>query len=452
MADIPLLGTGGLFTRIGRIGRLILAADTYQAGIDTYTDDIFDEYDDVDRPQTAPALSASTVLKPIAVGGLATFQQLAIATIIKMAGDSNPPAGRSLVAAIQEVITQMRASGDTVQRCLPAITATASTGIVGTGGIVTTILQGDGLPLENMRAETARVTCTADGYQSTSITAGQETFGFFGGPATVQTFDYNFPGPSGATVGFSAVDPDSTGTLGTYISNGDFEDYATANTPDDWTIVAGSAGTQILEDTSVYYSGSSSLKFVGDAANTQIKQAITDFLPLTSYAVNLWVRTSGVPAAGVLTVDLYSPAATAVIADDQGTSNTFDTSLPGLTGATWTRIYGVFRTPRNSPTDTVIRVRLSTALSVGTNLNLDRMCVATVIVPYTRGPGIAVFSGATPFIATDGWSLAITNDQGGSTYGATFQTLFDRLFGMREQRLSLPSSYSPTISDGLITL
>lgn len=447
---VALTGTGGLFTRLGRMGKLIYTADTAQAAHDAATDDLFDEYDDVDRPITADALGIADDLKAFTVTGLAPLTGLAERTLLKMVGDDVPAAGLSVDAALRELIRQMRASSDDVKRCTVASSASAFSTNKGNGAIVLTVTRGDGLPQENLIAETGRFECVADSFTD-SAAAGNEGFTYLGPPISAGVFDYDYPGYSGAEASFSAIAPDVFGDLGTQVTNGDFETFTVANTPDDWTITVGTPGTHLLEDTSVFYTGTSSLKVPGSATLLNISQALTETRPITAYAFHCWLRTSGVPAAGVLTIDLYSPSAAAVVADDQSVNNSTTVSLPGLSGATWTAASAVFRMPRNPPSDTVLRIRMTTALSGGTDLNLDQLCIAPVNVPYPGGPGIAVFAGSVNFAIGDGWTIASTNNQGGATYGATFQVLFDRFFQMRERLLVLPSDASPTIADTLIT-
>lgn len=438
-------------TVLGRIGKLLYTADTYQAGIDTATDALFDQFNGTEREWIPEAISAVAPLRSTAASGLETYFQLADRFIRETVGADYPPALTSTTAALIEFRRQLIAATETVKRCTVTSVATALTGNKGTGNIVTTVTRGDGLPQENMIAETARVSAATDSYTLTA-TAGQEQFIFAAPPQKVTRYDYNFPGTSGASSGFLAISPDSTGNLGSQITNGDFEDFATANTPDDWTITVGTPGTQLLSDAVTYYDGAKSLQVPGSATLLNISQVLDYCAPLTAYAVNLWVIVDTTPAAGVLTIDLYSATAGAVVADDQATNNTFTIALTGLTSATWTVQNGVFRMPKNPPADTALRIRMTTALTSGRTLNIDRVCIAPMSVPYVGGPGLAVFSGATPFVVGDGWNVVNANNQGGSTYGATFQTLFDRFFGMRELRLVLPSTTgSPTHADTLIT-
>lgn len=172
--------------------------------------------------------------------------------------------------------------------------------------------------------------------------------------------------------------------------------------------------------------------------------------PLTSYAVNLALKVDVVPAAGVLTIDLIDGNSN-VIQDAQGNNNSFAVTLSGAT-TSWVFHSGVFRMPRALPAAMFLRIRLSTGLSSGSNLFIDHLAMGALTRLYNGGPGRAIFSGNANFISGDGWDMTTTNDFGGSSNLATFQWLFERLFGMRSLGLLLPSAVSsPSIGDTLIT-
>lgn len=446
------INTTVLCTKLGRSGKLLYLCDTLQAGIDAAVDDVLDEYDGSDRFVTAPLIQAVDAIKANCVSALNAAVEVAQSTLLKIVYDDKPQASVDIGTAIGEVITQMRAQSETVKRCTVTAVATALTGNIGTGQIVVTAARGDGLPQENIIAETALVSCAADSYGvNGTITAGVEDFVFAGAPQTAGELDYNFQNGSAASLGFSAISPDTTGDAGTQITNGDFETFTVADTPDDWTITVGTPGTHLINDTSVFYTGESSLKIPGSATLLNISQELAAAAPLNAYCVHFWIRVDSTPAAGVMTIDLYSATTGAVVADAQAVNNSTTVSLTGLTGATWTPQSAVFRMPKNPPADTALRIRMTTALTTGRYANIDRVCIAPVSVPYSGGPGICVFSGATPFVVGDGWSLAVANNRGGATYGATFQTLFDRFFDMRNLGAVLPSDASPTQADTLIT-
>lgn len=437
---------------------MLYLADVHGSALPAALEALFADFTGTDRYLLPDAETVAPFVPATAGSYMPTFATLAQNKMLKLVSDDNQPQANTLPLAVAEFIRQMAAAGETVKRSTCGTTPTAISGMQGNGSIVLTTVRGDGVGQELCVPETARVVCATDSYTGTA-TAGSEAFTFYGQIANAGgTFAYDWPGGSAAVFTFSAVDantgPSATGNL---LSNSDFETFTTANVPDGWVIAVGTAGTNVLQDSATVYANTSSLKFVGDGSTqisvTQTFATAGGVAPtsLTAYAVNLWVRVHTVPAAGVLTIDLYDTAAGAVVADAAGTNNTKTVSVPGLTNDTWTNVSAVFRLPKTVPAGLQIRLRMSTALSSGSSLYLDHLAFAPVTVPYPGGPGVAVFGGSTAFAATDAWSVAVANDRGGASDNATFQALFDRLYDMRGLGLQLPSASSPTQADTLIT-
>lgn len=438
---IALTGTGGLFTRLGRIGKMAQLVNTHQAALVTPFEDLFLQYDGTTPPGgrtlAAPVIAIRPVVVPNQGAWLPFLQNMAVQTVGLMVKNDAPSRAGSMIDAMNEIIRQMIAAGASVLASTVAASVTAGSANLGDGVLTTSTLRPDGLANELAIPETARVTAT-----STTLAT------FSGGVSNLaDVWAYDWGSGSGA----SKVVPVNTLTSGTVLAGGGFDVYTVANVPDSWIIEVGTAGTQVLEETSVVYDGDASLKLPGNATQACLSQTVGRSLrPLTAYVVTLWVRTSGVPAAGVLSVE-YTDSAGTVINDANGAANAGTVSLPGLTANTWIPKSFVFRTGRAVVATDEIRVRLSTALSVGTNLYIDRMVMAPMTYAYPGGPAVGLVGGTVPFAPADYWTVAVTNDRGGASYNATFQALFDRLFGMRAMGLVLPSSGAPTIDDTLIT-
>lgn len=440
---IPLDGTGGLFTRLGRLGRILLAVNAHQSDLITAFETEFVEYDSITPPGLRDVVSDTIRFQSSFIANQGNWlpqvvQTVGVQTLLRMVALDKPSEASSVAKAVAEVIRQMKAASEDVKTSTVSVTAAADSNNLGDGTIaVSSVRTADGLPNEMLIPEAARFTVT-------SSTAAQ----FAGAVGNLD--DVNAPDwPAGSNANTSL--PIRTMAEDGILTNGGFETFTIANTPDDWTIEAGVAGTQVLSDAAVFYEGLKSVKFVGNATGARISQAIDDEIePLTSYAMAVWLRTSGVPAAGVLTLDFTDSSGT-VLNDMAGTANTKAVSLPGLTGATWTPVTFVFRTSRIVPAGAKIRIRLSTALSVGTNLNIDRAMIYQMNAPFNGGPLVALFQGATEFPAGDFFTITSANNRGGATENATFQALFDRMFNMRSLGLQLPSDAAPTLPDTLIT-
>lgn len=413
-----------------------------------YASTLKDKYGQLAQAQTGLLRSQSTIISNV--------QTLALQTIRDMVEADQPAAARSDLDALNEVIRQMTGA-QTVQACTVGVTIAALGSPTGTGTQVYSTKRGDGLVQENMFAEVGRLVCLADSY-SGGATAGREPFRYVGeSNLGAGQFDYDWPQGSDANTGLTAVSADEDASAGgNLLRNGDSESW-TGGTPalDYWNVSGGAWGTDLAQNTSSPFRGSYDVKWIAGTGATPILSQTTNIStgttaqlkPLTSYAVNCWMKRSGVVTAGVMTFDLHD--GTNVINDQQGNANSFTQTLSALT-TSYAAVNGTFRLPAVLPSTIKLRRRISTALT-GANVLMDDICLTPLTAAYTGGPGLAVFSGVTPFVKGDTWTVTGTNNRGGASYLATFQALFDRLFGMRGSNLLLPSSGSPSILDSLIS-
>lgn len=436
---IPLTGAGGLFVRLGRIGKLLYGWNAYQAGIRTVAEALYDNYpSDYSLLGTLPA--SEDALMRSEGGLLAQCRQVATTTLIAMVTADVPTCRPTVYDCLVELISQMNGSTDTVERSAVAVSSSAFGTNTGDGVIRTSATGPGGLPCELLVAETAYVRCTGDS-QSGTGTAGRESFLFAGEPNAAGVTDYDWPQGSAASIAFMAYD----GSIDTLVSNGGFDTWS-GGSPTDWTIANATESTGA-------YDGGSALSLTAGATGSAI-QVLNDatagntLTPLTAYCVNFWAKSSGALGAGALRVELVDGSST-VINDAQGAANQIAIAY-GSIGTSWANFGGWFRTPRVLTADIDFRIRASTAFTGGDVL-IDRL---SLVAPsaYAGGYGFAAFSGATKFVVGDGWTVAATNDRGGATYCATFQALFERLFGMSRMGLVLPSvaGGGETISDSLL--
>lgn len=214
------------------------------------------------------------------------------------------------------------------------------------------------------------------------------------------------------------------------------------------TITNGTTGgtytpsTTTTGSTHVYGAGKA-LEFDGDASQlTQIRQLLSGLKSQTPYTFNGWFKTDSVPAAGVLTIDLYDGSA--IINDDQAVANSFTIDCTTLT-TSFVAYNGTFRLPRVVPAIVYLRIRLSTALSNTSSVYIDHCSFGQASELYAGGPYAALFSGAVGFAIGDTFTIAVTNNRAGE-----FQEWFERFFDMRAKGLLLPSDSSGSIADSLI--
>lgn len=443
---ITLIGAGGLFTRLGQLAGLINAINTFRGGnsagqLVKEVNDCLAQVDgdtDAIRATLAPLATGY----PGAQGSLSSFatavRSAAQALLIAQANADTPLASLDVADALALLKTQMLASGDYVSPNTLGATVTPAGGNFGNGAIVVGTLDPTGDGLDNLLAETVNVSV------GSTASAGGETLAFAGAAAVGDALNQAWPGGSGANKNLKSLDAAAANNL---VPGGAFDTFA-ANVPASWTVVAGAAGTQILQATGgAVYKGASALKYVGDAATlTQIAQNLANLKSRTPYAINLWCKVDVAPAGGTLIVDLYDGAA--VINDDAGNANSLSINLATL-GTSYVAKGAVFRLPEPVPATVTLRVRLSAALSAGSNLFIDQMAMQAA-AQLTSNPGdtpyYAVFSGAANWSLRDLLSIAVTNNR-----ACKWQQAFDQLFDDRASGFLLPTSGSTLINDSLIS-
>lgn len=464
------IGFSELFTRIGHYGGAVNDCLAYQGG--TQTTNVLTAAGVVARynqfvtdAANAPALSyvidgfyASTTNQQSAQQGyLSQLQKLAQNMLLATAQADGSLTQNTWQNAMAVLVAQMVANTSTVQASTPA--AGAQTGVgspVGTPTIVTSVKNQYGYTAQYLFPETMTFACTLD--SNSGATLNQEQYGIAGQATYSQQLNYQWPAGSGTSTAMNGVDSTLNNSGGNTLQNSCFQTFTTPNQPDNWTIVVGSAGTSVLQDTTHAYIGASDLEFVGDGSTLQAVTQQFNVTPTptvgvggtaykvlenTQYAVNLWLKVSATPAAGVLTVSLVNGSGT-TINDSASTANSFTISLPSVS-TTYLNFKGTFRTPASLPASGVfLKLALTTALSNTKNLYIGQVGMATMTQLYPGGLWARIFSSAVPPVKGDSWTVADTN-----TYGV-FQELFERLFSMRSLGLQLPYSGSPSISDSLV--
>lgn len=468
----PYTGTGGLFTRLGGIGGILNSLEAFvgtgnlsAAGYESIGSGV----DKVAGLFATPDLNLINQLYPsrdsyrgVHTSFLSYLQQLSQSVLIQMVNEYAPLPQQTLAAAMQWLANQMTTDAQSVSK--PAITATPAANAANTGkGLVTaTVLGTNGLQQDYIQFnETIKFSCSSDA-QTGGATAGQERFTALGAGAESNALMWDWPLGSGLSGSLSAVDALQNNSGGQKLQNGAGQTWTSPSTgPDNWLILTGTAGTQLVQATgSNVYKGNSGFSFVGDAGNTltAITQAFgatpvssgnaggtqATLTPNTQYALNLFLKVSSVPAAGALAIDL-TDGSNNILNDAAGNPNTLSIALTAATTG-FVAYNAFFRTPAVVPSSGYrLRVRLSTALTSGVSAYFGHIGFSPATQLYPGGPFVQLWSGYPNFIANDSLTLTTAN-----TYASKWALLLDRLFGMRSLGLQLPSSATPTIADSLI--
>lgn len=447
--SVTLTGTGGLFTRLGKIGKFLNDLNSYRGSttVGPDVDAIGGQYQSTRQDLVDQLYSQRDAYRAVHSSQTTALRTLATNTIVAMFDDDSPLVDKTPRGAMTKLIAQLTGSGDSVNHSVVSVTVTAGSGNTGNCTVVASLVNGLGVTMEYPLAESSVLTITNDA--DSGATSRQEPYSLKGVSAQSDKLSWDWPKGSAASLTGSVVDPGVDNGLN-ILTNSDWESI-TSNKPDNWDILVGSAGTSILDGTSSAYRGSHVLKFVGDGAEfTSISQTFNSssgtlgsLLPKTVYALNCFVKVSAVPAAGVLEISLVD-GSNAIINNAAGAQNKVTLNLTGAT-TSYVPLNGFFQTPANVPDTYKVRVRLSTPLESGKSVFVDDLALTRAGQLYAGGPFVAAFSASTDPITGDYWTVAVTN-----TYGA-FQKFFERMFSMRDLGLQLPSSASPTIADSLLS-
>lgn len=388
-------------------------------------------------------------------GFLTAIRKIAQDTLVEMVHADTPLASKTVANAMAVLIQQMVGASASVNASAVAAGAQASVGSpTGTPSIVTSLLRKDGLTREYAIPETIRFTCTSD--SGTGSTAGREPFSVTTPAAVSDTLAWNWPAGSGSTKSITAVDS-SVDAGANVLTNSDFESFTT-NTPDNWSVVVGAAGTDILAagSSDAFDSTSNALEFTYNAGTplSSIVQTLNNvsgstgtLKPSTVYCINSYMKkgSSGLTGNGTVEISLVDGSNTQVT-DDAGNDCKITQVAADLT-TSYAAVKGSFVTPKVMPSTYKIRVRLSVAIAdSGESVFIDNLAITEGTELYVGGPVVALFTGATNPVKGDAYTVAITN-----TYGA-IQKGFDRLFNMRSLGLQLPSDSggSETLADSLV--
>lgn len=463
---IPLTTGGGFFTRLGHLGGIL--------GVNTnLTNKDVNDYRGTVVPNKIAQLETDFAASPAnqalidgiftqlgsyqsAQGSfLGSMRSYAQQLAIKMADQDISLKTKDLKSALQLLISQMVTSADSIKQSVVAVgTQTAVGSPNGNPIIVSSVKDGAGLTLQYTLPETITFKVTGDSQGNSTL--GQEPFSANGQAAVGDPLDFLWPAGSGFADTFSAADAIQSNAGGNKLANSGFDTFTVANTPDNWTVVTGAPGTTIFAGgPGAAFAGANCLQLTGDVGGTiiTIKQQTNvnaggtafKFLPDTQYALNLWLKCSATPAAGVVTVDLVD-GSNAVIADDQSVANTVAKSLTAVS-TSYVNVNAVFRTPSVLPAAIYLRVRTSTAIDNTKSVFIDHMALNPMKQfggTQGGGPFFSIFSGSNKLIVGDTWTAGVTN-----TWGL-FAKLCEKCFGMRALGLRIPASGANTVNENLI--
>ena len=264
---LTLTGSGGVFTRLGKIFGMMSDVRTHMSDIETEIADVQGAYAAADSWMVASLVAAKEARIAQAGGVMNDLRSIAIDTLVEMcwadsqAGVSGILPRKDLESALLYLIRDMDTAVASVNLNTSSVGSPAlGAGNTGTGKLVVSV-EPTNLPtpnvatMSNVRNEKLEVRCIQDA-QGQAILKGAETFEIRG-LAAYDNLDRRFPAGSGVRQSISCVSAaiDAGGVGQNMLRNTDFENFTTANVADYWTTVTGTAGTHFGQETTTFLRG-----------------------------------------------------------------------------------------------------------------------------------------------------------------------------------------------------
>ena len=394
---VTLTGTNGLFTRLGKLFKIVDRVNTHQAdgtaGLAKEIQDVLDEYDTADNDHALALTGVTEQVQREAANVYRRIQIVCQKTLVEMFNDDNPLPSKSVDWALERLIDQMISTSKSVNAASWDTALASSDGlggsITGTGTVIRGLINGRGENIQNMMTDKIKFTCTKDSQYTGTI--GRETFSVESKAAISDIRDPLYPQGFGLSGRITVSDATRSATHSpgrNLLTNSDFEDFATTDTPDNWTIVTGAAGTGIKESSTVLVSAvtGKSLNLVGDSGGTLLKmtqtfdtsgQTSSKLKPETVYCISGWIKGQA-SLTGTIRFCVTDGSGTILTSvNGNSFSKTFDLSTAST--STFTHVSGVFATPRDVPSTVKFQMDLTVAMANTKNCYIDQLQLLSLI-------------------------------------------------------------------------
>ena len=464
MSNLVYDGTGGLFTRLGALIHFMDQVRTHQNNLKTLLANVQAEYSSSDS-YMIDALAGSIEARIAEAGGVLTdVVSAAEKTLAEMCYASATASGSTitmrsksvhdalvwLIRAMDSETTPETVNGTTITKSSLAVGASNN----GNGKFfyqfeAPNVLLGSTADWPNIRSELLEARCIMDS-QNGTIAAGSEVFEIRGQPA-YDRLDYRFPGGSGVvmqmTSGSASVDAGGRGS--NILTNSDLEQF-TSNVPDNFTVSAGTAGTDFQKTTTAanVYRGSAALEMAATGTAFKLRQRFGTATgtygrlnPDRPYVIACSTRKAA-GSTGTFRVSVQDASGNILDSGNFKIELTIGTAF----NTTWSIQSSILRTPRILPTELYFVVETTTGVATAAAY-VDEIILMEMLPIAPGGPALAIVAGSTNWNVDDFAQYTFTNNNEGA-----FVRAFDRLFNMYGRGLSLPQNYAgtETIADTLI--
>ena len=453
---VTLTGTNGLFTRLGKLFQIAVQVKTFQGTLATEIQDALNEFDAGDNDHAIAITNIKESAQRSCASVYGAVRATATKTLIEMVNDDDPLPAKTVDLAIDRLIRQMEDSSASINASAYAVPETADGANTGNGTILASSLPGS-KTTANIRAESIVFKCIKDA--QTSGTAGREVFSETGEAPISNIADYNWPGGSGFSGRIVVTDPavDASSQFNkNLLTNSAFENFTT-NTPNNWAIAVGSAGTQVTKNSTAakVFQGANNLKITGDGGGTLTKLTQNldtaggttgKLLPDQVYFITFKYYLDTGITAGAMKVSIKDSGGTVITANSLPAETS--ANLGAAAASQWNSSTAFFMTPKALSTNTpyTVNIELTTAITNTKNAYIDQVAVGKA-TQIANGPYVAIMRGATNFVRDDEFVMAVAKSSTG-----TMQENFDKFFDMYSRGKQLPenSAGGETIADSLI--
>lgn len=384
----------------------------------------------------------------------------ATAALLAEVEADRPGAGTALDSAITELRRQMLISAQTLNDCPGTVTVASVGSPSGDPQFVFGLYEPKtGLKADFFVPDVLLVQCDQD--RSQNGTAYAEHFTIKGKTADSLPTDASYPSGSGLDTSVTLIDPATDESI---VSNGAFNAFTVANTPDDWTLSSGTvAGTHVFKKTSDDPRGTDpaaniSLRLVGDGVQIiKLRQTVT-LLPNTAYTVQFRAKKVADPGTdwGV-TLRLVDAVAFTAVAGNGSYTNSVSTVTCGSMSSDWQNVVtGVFLTPAVLPVNGIaVEIAFTQFNTLGTaaantaEVYVDHVSMIETEALYPGGPTLTAFSGISQSVVGDTRTATVAITGVPSTY---LIRQMDRLLGLASltDRIPTVAGGGETISDSLV--
>ena len=472
---VTLTGTGGLFTRLGKLFGLAKTIRQHQQAIAptaaTSTSGVRTIYS-VFASTTGTLPMATDLVQSVtnedmiaagSTGNLTMIMAAAEKTLIEMVDADTKLPAKTVPDAMRELAFQMNRDSNYVAVSTFTLGSPSYNAANVGDAVVVVSLEAPKIIKDNVvfttkitdqpyiRAETLTFSCIDD-TKNIGVKSGSEVW-HVTGDRSYGNIDRRWRAGSGTMMQVTATngDQDSGSRPGlNLLTNSDFEVFE-SNLPVNWELVTGTAGTHFNSDTVTKFRGARSLKITGDGSTlAQIRQRFNTATGTygrlkgdTLYLISFWAINDGTtPAAGVVRVSVQDGAGS-VLGSNMSAVATFTSGFSG-----WTHVKFAVISPVNIPDTAYLVIEQTTAITNGRSVYIDEVTITEMTRLAAGGPGVAIVAGDTDSRRGDLATVAISNNAVGE-----MNLELDRFFGLYESGIFLPSSTGTnvTVADSLIS-